>query len=102
MLFRSSPGLWAVLDALATYRLTRLVTSDRITEGARRRAGGWDPAIATMTRPGLFDFLTCPWCVGIWVAAAVVGLTAGAPSVWRYPAAGLAFAAVAGWLAEHA
>lgn len=99
--FTLSPGLWALLDVLATYRLTRLVTHDRITEGLRRRIAGQDEVFGGMARPQVFDFITCPWCVGVWLAAAVVAATALFPLEWRYGAYVLACAAVAGFLMER-
>ena len=92
--FDLSTPLWLVVDALAAYRLTRLVTKDTILVRFRAKL---------MTREWLrwFDFVTCPWCVGVWVAATVVAATAAAPCVWVYPAVGLAIAAVAGIMGER-
>lgn len=57
-----------VLIALASYRLTRLVNLDVITtrprKWAQRQASG-----------KLEYFVTCPWCVSIYVAGAVVLVT---------------------------
>lgn len=86
--------MWLVVDALAVYRLAVLVTADIVTDPGRQWA---------KRRLGMhvFDFVTCPWCVSMWAAAGVVALTRFVPSWWRYPAAGLAFSAVAGFLAER-
>lgn len=47
-----------VLASLATYRLTRLVTADKITEPIRE----WVTA-----RSDWFGYLvTCDWCLSIW------------------------------------
>lgn len=53
--------LLVALVALATYRLTRLVTADQIAEPLRR---------AVIARnPGWAGYLvTCDWCLSIWVA----------------------------------
>jgi len=54
---------WLLLTivALATYRLTRLVTADKITEALRsrafRRQSNW-----------LGYLVTCDWCLSVWVA----------------------------------
>jgi hypothetical protein len=48
------------LVALSTYRLTRLVTADRITQRIRE----W--AIAKGEMVGYLA--TCDWCLSIWVA----------------------------------
>jgi Protein of unknown function (DUF1360) len=81
---------WLVCDALAVYRLAQLVGSDTITQPIR------DASSERMTL-----FLTCPWCVSIWIAAAVVALTALVPSAWQYAALALALSGVTGFLAER-
>ena len=43
-------------------------------------------------------WLECVWCVSVWVAPVVVWLMATQASWWQYPAAALAFSAVAGWV----
>jgi Protein of unknown function (DUF1360) len=88
---------WLSVDALATYRLTRLVTTDSITESTRRWIGGWD--IPKVRRPRVYLFITCPWCVSVWLAAAVVALTKYQGAYWVYVALALAFSVVAGLLA---
>ena len=76
-------------DALAAYRLTRLVTRDWITDGIRSRA-------RAALGDGTADFLACPWCVGVWVAAAVTAARALLPEAWQWPARGLSAAAIVG------
>lgn len=77
-----------ILIALASYRVTRLVTTDKITEPIfeplrQRLESRW---IRKHTRPGSpeeFDaiesekfnskaayLLSCPWCLGFWVSGA--------------------------------
>jgi hypothetical protein len=92
--FKISPSLWAVIDAASVFRLTRLVTHDRLTERARQ----W-----ILRRWGMpaFDFASCPWCVSVYVAAGVVALTALVSAQWKYVAFVLAFSAVAGLLADR-
>ena len=53
-------ALLTVLAVLATYRLTRLVTADRITQALRAR-------IVSRNRT-LGYLVTCDWCLSIWVA----------------------------------
>lgn len=49
-----------ILVALSTYRLTRLVTADRITQKLRE---------AVIARGEMVGYLaTCDWCLSIWVA----------------------------------
>jgi len=56
-----------VLVALSCYRITRLVTRDRITLRLRRAIDG---RLGDTSTWGYF--VRCPWCVGAWVAAGVV------------------------------
>lgn len=56
-----------VLAGLATYRLTRLVTADRIMDWFRA---------AVEARSGWFGYLvTCDWCLSIWLAPWVAAVT---------------------------
>lgn len=90
-------ALYFVIDALATYRLARLLTADELTKGIRRALGAVDKR-GHINRPRTFYFVTCPWCTSIWIAAGVVAVTWAWPGGWIYPAAALAFSAVAGFL----
>lgn len=97
------------LDALACFRLTRLLVSDTITQPLRQAVIGtaYAPerdlsgfAMPVAKRPRLAEFVTCPWCMGMWLAGLVVLCQALIPAVWIYAAALLAFSAVAGLLSE--
>ena len=83
-----------VLDALATFRLTRLLSKDDITFWLRE---DFD-VLGFIIRPGVL--FSCEWCTSVWVGAAVVGLTA-LWSAWVYVAAALAFSAIAGLISER-
>jgi hypothetical protein len=89
-----------VLDGLATYRLARLLTMDDLTKPARDRVWKW-AADREMHR--LAEFVTCPHCVGVWVAAGVVSLSAlrGVPG-WRHVRTFLAVAGAESLLASIA
>lgn len=80
------------VSALAVYRITRLVTTDRVAD--RWRA----PLVARGGRAGYF--VTCPWCVSVWLAAAWLPLLLLAPRVALAAGAVLAFSAVAGLLSS--
>ena len=54
-------ALTLALVALATYRLTRLVTADKITERFRDWANG-----RKRSWPGYL--VGCDWCLSIWLA----------------------------------
>jgi hypothetical protein len=109
-----------VVDALAAYRLTRLVTADVITKDLRGRliaavydrAGassvllataeqyGWDEAVAADDDPPkLATLVTCRWCTGVYVAAGVVLARQLAPRAWGPVADMLAVAAAAALVA---
>ena len=89
---------------LATFRLTRIVTDDTITETARRRLAGVHErsgaAAPHIERPGVFFFITCPWCTSIWIGAGVAALLWAWPAETIWPAAALSFSAAAGLLAR--
>lgn len=65
-----------LLLALAAFRTWRLLAEDDITDPLRRyvtRLGEWekegDP-VPKDYRLGLNNFITCPWCLGFWLALA--------------------------------
>jgi hypothetical protein len=79
-----------VLDAIAVWRIVRLIQRDSITA---------DPREKLINRYGHMtwtELLSCPWCAGIWVGAGVVLARAAAPRLWGMIARGLAFSAGAG------
>lgn len=85
-----------LLDALATYRLTKLVIEDKILEPIRDRLFDRYPP---STQIGYL--LTCPWCVSMWAGIAVVASRRVSPRLWPAAARALAFSAVTGLVAEH-
>lgn len=110
-------ALRLAVDALAAYRLTRLVTRDTVTvpwrdqltwhlahpdgsPATRRLADRYGPDVAAMgSLPGYL--LACPWCAGLWIAAGVVGASRRWPLRWRPLAEALAVSAAVGLLAER-
>lgn len=85
-------GLELVVVLLATYRITRLITADKITERIRL----W----AEQRNAWLGYLVTCDWCLSIWLAPIPAGLmVAGGDSrvVWWLLVA-LAASAAAGLL----
>lgn len=91
----TAPASFAV-DAAAAWRVTRLVTEDTITAPVRDRA---DAATGPVGR-WLSDLLSCPHCVGVWAAAAVVAARAVFPVGWPYAARALALAAAVSIVSE--
>lgn len=114
----------AVIDVLAAYRLTRLVTKDSITAPARgalveyayatsRTAPNRPDAAAVRSwslrtwaeyalddkhAPRLAELVTCPWCTGIYVAFGVVFARRFFPRAWSPVARALAVAAAAAFI----
>lgn len=103
-----------VVDALATYRLTRLVTRDAITKPLREKAiaavyeaeseepglkghGSYAARVAWEgdAAPKVAKLITCPWCVGVWLGFGVMVLRRTMPRVWSPIATALALASVA-------
>lgn len=78
-------GLLAAL-ILGSFRLTRLITRDSITEPMRSKVPD---------RFKLDEWVHCDWCAGVWVSGVVVLLTDLITSV---PVPLLTWAAVAGGL----
>jgi hypothetical protein len=91
---------WAFAVAVGTtIRLTRLITADKIAEpirflfakqDARRNAAKINfHRITGLPEPARsqawFDFITCPWCTSVWIAAAVFGLYGATPGHLRVP-----------------
>jgi hypothetical protein len=105
-------ALALVVDALATYRLTRLVTADVISEPFRRsvvgRALGWGPEEAASVvgtaqevvdslddPPKSARLITCRWCAGMWIAGGVVAARRLSPRGWDPVSRALALSGVA-------
>ena len=87
-----------VVDALAGYRFTRLITDDHLPFGPLR-----DRVVDTKRDSLVAEWMECPWCAGMWVAAGVAAARAWAPRWWDPAATVLALSAVAGLLStwEH-
>lgn len=99
-LHRLSATMALITDALATARLTRLITKDSITDRLR-----W-PIIRGSAQGQLpewcGEFIRCPWCVGMWAAAGVIAARRFAPRAWAPISAALACSEVAGLLGSRA
>lgn len=80
-----------ILLALATFRLTRLITRDQITAPLRNRVWKRFPP---STQLGYL--LTCDWCISIYVATLVVISYILVPSVMLIIFAGLSLSALTG------
>lgn len=107
-----------LVDVLAAFRLTRLVTRDTITRPARTRIiryayessgrallGGDEAEIdeyphTDQDAPKLAAFIICPWCVSTWCSIFVVCARRRFPQVWSPIATALALSSATGLLAR--
>lgn len=80
------------VGALAVHRLTRLVVEDEVTRPWRERVEQTDP------EGRLAYFVTCPWCVSMWIGAGWAALTVAAPAVAAPLGAALAWSSATGLL----
>lgn len=81
--------------ALATARITRLVTTDRITQAPR----AW--ILSKLNSDGLPAYLiVCDWCASVYAGAGVAALLWTGPAWTVWPMYALAFSYVAGWLSR--
>jgi hypothetical protein len=121
-----APVIVLVLDALAVFRLTRLVTEDVLLTDAREDVIRWayrqrvsrGRGLPDMTcgaegapdawamgmrmdpdPPKLATLVTCRWCAGMWISLAVVAARRLFPRAWPPLAKALAFSAGAALLA---
>lgn len=87
-----------VVDALAAYRITHLITDDTVPFGSAREyiLNRWPGSLAA-------EWVECPWCAGMTIAAGVIAARALIPRWWTHPATALACSAITGLLAtwEH-
>lgn len=82
-----------LLLSLATYRITRLIVEDKVWEVWRIKLSARIVRKPTLLRRKLNELLTCPFCMSVWVAAAVVAV---ADRFLHLPVPVLAWPAVAG------
>lgn len=90
-----------VIYALAVARVTGLIVSDSITEGARDRLIEWLDDRPRTLGASIATLIQCPWCTGMWVGLVAAPLVwfAGDSPVMLVPALALAFSQVTGMIA---
>lgn len=86
-------SMWWVVVALAAFRLTRLVAVDEVTHRPRQWLSG------KSTTAGYW--ITCPWCVGFWICAALLGAVLLWPTPTAYACLVLSWSSVVGVLSER-
>lgn len=89
-----------VIYALAVARVTGLIVSDSITEPVRDRLVVWLDGRPGSAGAWFATLITCPWCAGMWVSLAGVGLVLawGLSPVMIAGALVLAFSQVTGMI----
>jgi hypothetical protein len=86
-----------LVDALATYRITRLLVTDGICDRPREAVLA---RLREREHTKLVELVECPWCTGFWVAGAVVVARRAAPRPWGLVAEILSYSAAAGIFAS--
>ena len=88
--------------AVAVYRGSRLIVADIITESLRKRLAPHSLSELHSWRTIASDFVSCYWCVSIWLGA----LAIGCELTWQQSTLDVAYvlacSAVAGILGEQA
>lgn len=87
-----------LVDALATYRLVKLVRDDRITERARVTA---IERFGPPERSKMTYLLHCPWCLSIYLGAALTLCRRRWPRATTLVARTLALSATTGLTTQH-
>jgi len=90
---------------VATYKLARLITKDRVTdfarapftelEGRQGRGEVSERARGEGVRRAIGELVLCPYCIGVWIAAGFAGGLVIAPRQTRLAAAALNAVALA-------
>lgn len=86
-----------IILALATHRITRLITTDTIFNGLRERIWNKFPP----NRVNLGYLITCDWCTSLWVSAMVIPAYLLAPTPTIVVSLVLATSSVVGILAAR-
>ncbi|MEV4626317.1 DUF1360 domain-containing protein [Micromonospora sp. NPDC049523] len=99
-----------VLLAIATHKLSRLLTKDAITSPLRAPFTSYDRPIGSgevmeqvrdqgsSTRHALGELLSCPFCLAVWVATGLTGGLVLAPRLTRLVATALTAVAASDFL----
>jgi hypothetical protein len=80
-----------ITDVLATYRLTKLIMDDKITEDFRSLIFEKFPRDSKLAY-----LITCPWCVSVWAGLTIFALRRISPETADLVSGLLAASAVTG------
>lgn len=80
-----------------------LVRTIRSSAERRALARGEEIGEPKAWRSWTYDLLTCPWCIGFWIAAATTTtyLTIGTHPAYQVAATALAASYIVGWLSAN-
>lgn len=93
----TNPAVALVVDAVATYRLTRLVQRDTFPPVKAAR----EAVLKSNAPDWVAELLMCGWCASFWIGLGVVAARRIAPKVYEPVAMALVGSAVAGLLTER-
>jgi hypothetical protein len=85
-----------IIDAVATYRLTRLAQTDTFPPVAFVRS----KVVNSRSPEWVQELAECPWCLSMWVGLGVYTMRRRYPKLWRPLAFALAASAVTGLISE--
>lgn len=68
------PLLTLAVLALASYRVTRFIVFDSLFDGLRHKVQNWLLVKEALPYVKTLDLISCTWCVGVWVSAALYWL----------------------------
>lgn len=93
----TNPAVALVVDAVATYRLTRLVQRDTFPPVKAAR----EAVLKSDAPDWVAELLMCGWCASFWIGLGVVIARRKAPALWSVVGPALVGSAVAGLLTER-
>jgi len=79
------------MDIAASYRLTRLVMEDRVTEDLRNLIYSKFPRDSKLSY-----LIGCPWCISVWAGLTIFALRRISPETANIVSGALAASAVTG------
>lgn len=84
------------VDALAVFRLTRLLQVDTVPPMPKIRQAALDK----LARTPYGDIVDCPWCLSVWVGLLVAVARRASPRVWAVASWVLASSAITGLITQ--
>lgn len=85
------------IDALAVFRLWRLLAKDEVLDVPR---AAWQNRMLRGHHLKAIVFLGCPWCLGFWLCLGALAVKRYVPGAWSVVRAALATSALVGLIAQ--